>query len=81
MSDFGNYSNPADASALEATDPGLRKFMLGVYEKMAVGLIVAAALVTPSWWAMSFAWAFVPFASQCWMSVTAARSLPLRPSC
>lgn len=51
MSDFGNYSNPADASALEATDPGLRKFMLGVYEKMAVGLIVAAAL---AWLTSSF---------------------------
>lgn len=44
MSDLGNYSNPADAAALEATDPGLRRFMLGVYQKMGLGLVVSAAL-------------------------------------
>ena len=44
MSDFGNYSTPAQAGVGESLDPGLRKFMLGVYEKVAVGLLVAAAL-------------------------------------
>lgn len=44
MSDFGNYSNPAQAGSLEATDPGLRKFMLGVYQKVALGLLVASVL-------------------------------------
>lgn len=52
MSDFGNYSNPADAAALEATDPGLRNFLLGVYRKMALGLIVAAVL---AWITSSYA--------------------------
>lgn len=44
MSDFGKYSTPAEAGVGESIDPGLRKFMLGVYEKVAVGLLVSAAL-------------------------------------
>lgn len=42
MSDFRNYTAPARAE--EATDPGLRKFMLGVYAKVGLGLVVSAAL-------------------------------------
>jgi FtsH-binding integral membrane protein len=43
MSDFGNYS--ATGSRTDAaTDPGLKKFMLGVYQKVAIGLLVSAAL-------------------------------------
>lgn len=44
MSDFRNYTTPAQAGSLDATDPGLRKFMLGVYAKVALGLVVSAAL-------------------------------------
>ncbi|KQW86671.1 Bax inhibitor-1/YccA family protein [Brevundimonas sp. Root1279] len=51
MSDFGNYSNPAQAGSLEATDPGLRKFMIGVYQKMGLGLVLAAVL---AWLTSSF---------------------------
>lgn len=43
MSDFGNYS-ATGARADAATDPGLRSFMLGVYQKMGLGLLVSAVL-------------------------------------
>jgi FtsH-binding integral membrane protein len=43
MSDFRNgYSIPQTADM--AVDAGLRSFMLGVYNKLAIGLVVAAAL-------------------------------------
>jgi FtsH-binding integral membrane protein len=51
MSDFGNYS-ATDVRADAATDPGLRNFMLGVYQKMGLGLLVSAAL---AWVTSSFA--------------------------
>jgi FtsH-binding integral membrane protein len=45
MSDFRNgYSTPAPAKADMAVDTGLRSFMLGVYNKLALGLVVAGAL-------------------------------------
>ena len=45
MSDFRNgYSTPAPAKADMAVDAGLRSFMLGVYNKLALGLVVAGAL-------------------------------------
>ncbi len=45
MSDFRNgYTTPAPASADMAVDAGLRSFMLGVYNKLALGLVVAGAL-------------------------------------
>ncbi|WGM32496.1 Bax inhibitor-1/YccA family protein [Brevundimonas sp. NIBR11] len=45
MSDFRNgYSTPAPAQADMAVDAGLRSFMLGVYNKLALGLVVAGAL-------------------------------------
>jgi FtsH-binding integral membrane protein len=45
MSDFRNgYSTPAPAQADMAVDAGLRSFMLGVYNKLALGLLVAGAL-------------------------------------
>lgn len=43
MSDFGNQA-ATKVSAGAATDPGLKKFMLGVYAKVALGLLVSAAL-------------------------------------
>jgi FtsH-binding integral membrane protein len=52
MSDMGNYTGAAGAGALEATDPGLRKFMLGVYQKMGLGLVVSAVL---AWITSSYA--------------------------
>ena len=43
MSDFRNgYSIPASADM--SVDAGLRSFMLGVYNKLALGLVVAGAL-------------------------------------
>jgi FtsH-binding integral membrane protein len=45
MSDFRNgFSTPASAPADMAVDAGLRSFMLGVYNKLAVGLAVAGGL-------------------------------------
>ena len=45
MSDFRNgYSTPAPAQADMSVDAGLRSFMLGVYNKVALGLLVSAAL-------------------------------------
>ena len=45
MSDFRNgFTNVAPASADMSVDAGLRSFMLGVYNKLALGLVVAAAL-------------------------------------
>ena len=45
MSDFNNgFSRPAPASADMAVDAGLRGFMLGVYNKLALGLVLAGAL-------------------------------------
>ena len=45
MSDFRNgYSTPAPAKADMAVDAGLRSFMLGVYNKLALGLVVAGVL-------------------------------------
>ena len=45
MSDFrGGFSRPAPATADMAVDTGLRGFMLGVYNKLALGLVVAGAL-------------------------------------
>ncbi len=45
MSDFNNgFSRSAPARADMATDAGLRSFMLGVYNKLALGLVVAGAL-------------------------------------
>ncbi len=45
MSDFRNgFSTPVNAPADTAVDTGLRSFMLGVYNKLALGLVVAGAL-------------------------------------
>jgi FtsH-binding integral membrane protein len=46
MSDFnrGIWGQPAPARADMAVDAGLRAFMLGVYNKMALGLLLSAAL-------------------------------------
>ena len=45
MSDFNNgYSRPMPQSADMSVDAGLRSFMLGVYNKLALGLVVAGAL-------------------------------------
>ena len=46
MSDFNNgYARPLPQSADMSVDAGLRAFMLGVYNKLALGLAVAGALV------------------------------------
>ena len=45
MSDFNNgFSRPAPASTDMAVDAGLRSFMLGVYNKLALGLVLAGGL-------------------------------------
>lgn len=45
MSDFNNgYARPLPQTADMAVDAGLRGFMLGVYNKLALGLVVAGAL-------------------------------------
>jgi hypothetical protein len=45
MSDFNRgYARPAPASADMSVDAGLRSFMLGVYNKLALGLLLSAAL-------------------------------------
>jgi len=45
MSDFNNgYARPLPQTADMSVDAGLRAFMLGVYNKLALGLVVAAAL-------------------------------------
>ncbi len=45
MSDFRNgYARPAPIQADMSVDAGLRSFMLGVYNKLALGLVVAGAL-------------------------------------
>ena len=64
MSDFRNgYSTPAPAKADMAVDAGLRSFMLGVYNKLALGLVVAGAL--------AFATGNVPAVQQLLFAVTA----------
>ncbi len=45
MSDFNNgYTRSVPASGDMALDAGLRSFMLGVYNKLAIGLVLAGAL-------------------------------------
>ena len=45
MSDFRNgFTNVVPASADMSVDAGLRSFMLGVYNKLALGLVVAGVL-------------------------------------
>jgi FtsH-binding integral membrane protein len=44
MSDFRNGYTTAPATADMSLDAGLRSFMLGVYNKLALGLVVAGAL-------------------------------------
>ena len=45
MSDFNNgYARPLPQSADMSVDTGLRSFMLGVYNKLALGLVVSGAL-------------------------------------
>lgn len=45
MSDFNRgFARPVAASADMAVDAGLRSFMLGVYNKVALGLVVSGAL-------------------------------------
>ena len=46
MSDFNrDYPRPATAGATDmAVDAGLRAFMLGVYNKVGLGLLISAAL-------------------------------------
>ena len=44
MSDFRNGYNTAPATADMSVDAGLRSFMLGVYNKLALGLAVAGVL-------------------------------------
>lgn len=59
MSDWNSQVRTAPASAATAVDAGLRSFMLGVYNKMALGLALSAALaygvaVTPAAMALFF---------------------------
>ena len=50
MSDFNNgYARPLPQTADMSVDAGLRAFMLGVYNKLALGLVVAAALAYTLW--------------------------------
>jgi FtsH-binding integral membrane protein len=64
MSDFRNgFSTPAPASADMAVDAGLRSFMLGVYNKLALGLAVAGVL--------AYVTGNVPAVQQLLFSVTA----------
>jgi hypothetical protein len=64
MSDFRNgFSTPAPAQADMAVDTGLRSFMLGVYNKLALGLVVAGAL--------AYATGNVPAVQQLLFSVSA----------
>ncbi|MBX9616884.1 MAG: Bax inhibitor-1/YccA family protein [Caulobacteraceae bacterium] len=64
MSDFRNgFSTPAAAPADMAVDAGLRSFMLGVYNKLALGLVVAGAL--------AYATGSVPAVQQLLFAVTA----------
>jgi FtsH-binding integral membrane protein len=64
MSDFRNgFSTPAPAQADMAVDAGLRSFMLGVYNKLALGLLVAGAL--------AYATGNVPAVQQLLFAVTA----------
>jgi len=64
MSDFRNgFSTPAPAQADMAVDTGLRSFMLGVYNKLALGLLVAGAL--------AYATGNVPAVQQLLFSVSA----------
>jgi len=45
MSDFNRgYAKPAPAAADMSVDAGLRSFMLGVYNKMALGLLASGAM-------------------------------------
>lgn len=45
MSDFNHgYARPIPSAADTAVDAGLRRFMLGVYNKLALGLVVSGAL-------------------------------------
>ncbi|QBX36457.1 Bax inhibitor-1/YccA family protein [Brevundimonas sp. S30B] len=45
MSDFNNgYARPLPQTADMSVDAGLRAFMLGIYNKLAIGLLVAAGL-------------------------------------
>lgn len=45
MSDFNNrYPGAIPAPETMAVDQGLRSFMLGVYNKLFIGLLVATAL-------------------------------------
>lgn len=44
MSDFNNYSRTLPQTGDMSVDAGLRAFMLGVYNKLALGLLVAGAL-------------------------------------
>ncbi len=45
MSDFNNgYARPAPQATDMSVDAGLRAFMLGVYNKLAIGLVIAGAL-------------------------------------
>lgn len=44
MSDFNNYGRAIPSSADMAVDMGLRSFMLGVYNKLGLGLVVAGVL-------------------------------------
>lgn len=44
MSDFNNYGRAIPSRADMAVDMGLRSFMLGVYNKLGLGLVVAGAL-------------------------------------
>ena len=62
MSDFNNgYARPLPQTADMSVDAGLRAFMLGVYNKLAIGLVVAGAL----------AYVTVPAVQQLMFQVTA----------
>jgi len=64
MSDFNNgYARPLPQSADMSVDAGLRAFMLGVYNKLALGLVLAGAL--------AYVTGTVPAVQQLLFSVTA----------
>src|SRR5690349_3190027 len=61
MNDFTTGYTEAKDKAKEGIDPGLRNFMLGVYRKLALGLVVAGAL--------AFAVARVPILTEMMFSI------------
>ncbi|HKT55117.1 MAG TPA: Bax inhibitor-1/YccA family protein [Caulobacteraceae bacterium] len=75
MSDFNRgYPRPAAAGAADmAVDAGLRAFMLGIYNKVALGLVLSAALAYVTG-------AYEPVRSLLFQQVETTRGLQLQPT-